>query len=66
MLKPTHQREGVPLVGVEASLHQHDADPVEHAEEQAGLVPGHRRRGEVGDVLVREDVRGLQQVSQVG
>lgn len=51
---------------MESALHEHDADAVKHTEEQPRLVAWYCGHWEVRNVLVFEDVRILQEVSQVG
>ena len=60
----SHLGQGMSLVGVESTLHEHDGDPVQGAEEQPGLVARHRRLGKVGDVGVGEHVHVVQEIAQ--
>lgn len=61
----SHLTQIVSLVGVEPALHEHDADALEEAEEQPGLVAGHGGLGEEGDLVVREHVGLGQEVRQL-
>lgn len=59
-----HLGQGVAFVGMESSLHKHDTDPVQHAKEKSGLVTGHGGDRKVGNVLVLEHIRIVEEIGE--